>query len=113
MNEEKKKLNKKTAAVILIVIGIVATVYIYTTVGESKSYVGQLARIDYMPKSNGPGNDAILIFNNSGTFNYVVINEYKSGLMLELEYKIGNNIKISYQYYTMQDKNVIINYEVL
>lgn len=106
-----KKLSKKNLIVLIIFISILCALFAYTF-GEDRVGSGILVQVAKYPTHDG-GNDVVLLFNNSGSYKYVVINEWKTGIMVELDNQIGNNIKVTYKYYFLQDKNVIVDWEMI
>ena len=100
--------NVKTIAICIILIAIIFLL-VATQINESKTYSGELLAIKKFPTNNG-GTDVVFLFNNSGSHSYLVINEWKTGMMVELEYRIGRNIDIHYLYYYLQDRNVMVSY---
>lgn len=74
---------------------------------------GEFIQTVYIPRSDGCGNDAILYFLTDDTYHYIVINSYKPGLMLELDYHKGDILKFQYASSWHTDHNVGISYEVI
>lgn len=74
---------------------------------------GEFIQIVYIPRSDGCGNDAILYFLIDDTYHYLVLNSYKPGLMLELDYHKGDTLKFQYGSSWYTDYNVGISYEVI
>ena len=102
------KPSRKTIAVCIILIAVIFFL-IATQVNEHKTQSGELLAIKKYPTNDG-GTDVVLLFNNSGGLSYLVINEWRTGMMVELEYRIGRNIDINYLYYYLYDKNVMLSY---
>jgi len=112
--EEKTKKKLKVFGLIvcmMIVIYSVLFVVLGSEPVESKTFSGNLVSIKKYPQ--GPRYDVVLFFNNSGIIEYLVINEYKTGLMVELENCIGVNVTIWYEYHPFKDINRAVDYEVL
>lgn len=109
-----KKLNKKAAVTLAVGIMVVMLYFMWGIAEERYDGEGAtLHKIVYIPKSDANGNDAVLIFNYSGQLNYLVLNKYKAGFILELEHKVGKEVKVHYKYMPNQDLNVGIDYQVI
>jgi len=106
---KKIKIETKHKIVIAVFIIILCVLFAWTS-SEDRIGEGILVQVAKYPTHDG-GNDVVLLFNNSGSYKYVVINEWKTGIMVELDNQVGNNIKITYRYYPLQDKNVIVDWE--
>lgn len=103
-----------TVLKLLVIFGIVGFLinlaYNFQTV---ETFEGEFVETVYIPRSDGCGNDAILYFLTDGTYHYIVINSYKPGLMLELDYHKGDMLKFQYGSSWHTDHNVGISYEVM
>jgi hypothetical protein len=94
--------------VILIVILLIGgsslvTGLVFPQFHEEKNYTGNLSGIKRYPQQNGW--DIVLLFNNDTE--YLVISEYKTGIMVELEPYVGYNVTVYYNYYPVDERNVI------
>lgn len=103
-----------TVLKLLIIIGVsfflLNLAYNFKTI---ETMEGEFVQTVYVPRSDGNGNDAVLYFKIDGTYHYLVLNSYKPGLMVELDYHIGDILELRYASSWYTDHNVGISYEVV
>ncbi len=112
MEEKSKKKLKYIGISLGLTILIICSLYfaVEGTV-ENKTMSGELIGITRYPQSDGW--DIVLFLNDSGVMKYLVINEWKTGIMVELEDHIGDNVEILYAFKPLFDINIITDYRVL
>lgn len=103
-----------TVLKLLVIIGVTLFLlnlaYNFRTV---EYFEGEFIQTVYVPRSDGCGNDAVLYFNISGTYHYLVLNSYKPGLMVELDYHKGDMLRLQYTSRFFIDLNNGVSYEVI
>jgi hypothetical protein len=99
---------------LLILIGIVVFVcVVLNTLRVPDEYTGEFIKMEFYPRSSGTGQDAILYFRDSdGIYNYLIINEYATGIMVELDHQRGEWLTVKFGRSVFGDINVIRDYEV-
>lgn len=96
----------------LVAVGLVCYIILFN-VKLPKDFSGEFVKTEFFPKSSSCGNDAILYFkDNDGVYHYLVVNEYKTGLLVELEYHIGKNVTVKYGESLLGDIHSLRSYEV-
>lgn len=113
-----KKINilgrRITVLKLIVIVGIIGFLlnlaYSFQTV---KTFEGEFIETVYVPCSDGCGNDAVLFFKIDGIYHYLVLNSYKPGLMVELDYHVGDMLSLRYTSKHFQDCNTGISYEVI
>lgn len=103
-----------TVLKLVIIIGVLIFLFNLTSnFKTTETMEGEFVQTIYIPRSDGNGNDAILYFKIDDIFHYLVINSYKPGLMVELDYHKGDTLKLYYASSWYKDYHVGISYEVI
>ena len=108
-----EKVKKKIGKLVILGVLIGITFFAYTWLsGETKIVTGELMDIQIFSRHDG-NHDTVIIFNVSGENKYVVMNEWKTGQIVELDSHRGEMIRLTYLYREFQDKNILFDYEVI
>lgn len=112
---EKIRIGKRQISIKKIILLMVLGLICYTVIFNlsiPQTYTGRLERIEFFPKSNNPGSDAVLYFKINDTYHYLVLNEYRTGMMVELEYKLGKKVTVHYKTNVVgETRNMAWNFE--
>lgn len=110
----EKSTKKKIGNVVVLMLGISAIVFAWSwfTGGVEKTAEGELLDVKIFSRHDG-NHDTVIVFNNSGSNEYVVINEWKTGQIIELSSHASKMVRIRYMYHELRDCNVLIGYELI
>lgn len=96
----------------LFIVGLVLYIIVFN-LRMPKEFGGEFIKTEFFPKSNSCGNDAILYFkDNNGVYHYLIVNEYNTGILVELDYHVGEQVTVRYGNSLLGDIHSLWSYEV-
>ena len=109
--DKKTKDNLLKLVVVVVMLSVIVFSYKWYG-GVDKTVEGQLVQVKIFTRFDGRS-DTVVVFNVSGENKYVVINEWKTGQVVELSSHTGKMIRLSYMFLELQDRNVLKDYELI
>ena len=102
----------KIKKIIGLVVVVVFCYFVLISIRLPGTYSGEFVRADFLPRYDNGGSDAILYFKNQDdVYSYLIINEYSTGIMVELNSQVGKWITVHYGSSILGNTNCIHSYE--
>ena len=109
----KEELRNVIGKVIVFSLAVSCIVFLYGWYSGSEQHAeGQLVEIQIFSRHDGL-HDTVIVFNVSGSNQYIVINEWKTGQVIELNSHVGEKVRVDYVYRGWQDRNILTGYELI